>query len=342
MISNARDWNFDIDHHLNQIIPSSRIHRLPAPISRWLGHRAIPKKDVGNLLQAFWSFVGAFLGLAVIAAIFNNSPPIQGHHPPIFIASFVRYCFKLPQSLFAMDMSSSSFQGASAVLEYNVIKSPLGQPRNALLGHTFSALVGVAVTKLFLYHEDFEKLRWIAGAIACGLASAVMLLTNTVHPPGGASALLAATLPEVTNMGWYFVGLVMLGTVLMLLVSLITNNIQRQFPTYWWTPVDLRDMRLARKESVPDGKGAIEPKDSESSIADMDQICISAAGVELPRDLSLNAEEAELLERLRERLRLRQEDEKQGVADDSSASSTIHSPEWNGSGASTVDATSYS
>ena len=48
----------------------------------------------------------------------------------------------------------------------------------------------------------------MAGAVCCGVSSAVMLLTGTVHPPGGASAVLAATSPEITDMGWYFVGLV--------------------------------------------------------------------------------------------------------------------------------------
>ena len=64
----------------------------------------------------------------------------------------------------------------------------------------------------------------MVGAISCGVASAVMLLTGTVHPPGGASAVLAATSPEIMDMGWYFVGLVMWGTTLMLVVGLLVND----------------------------------------------------------------------------------------------------------------------
>ncbi|KAF2747768.1 hypothetical protein M011DRAFT_38616 [Sporormia fimetaria CBS 119925] len=214
----ARSWHLDLDTHLNRLIPPSPLPRLPIYISRFLGYRASPTPDVGNILGAIWSFIGAFSGLAVIAAVFNHVDEIQAHHPPALIASF----------------------GASAILEYNAIRSPLGQPRNAILGHGISALVGVGITKLFLYHSDFAKIRWIAGAVSCAAASAVMLLTGTVHPPGGASAVLAATEPVITHMGWYFVGLVMLGTVLMVLVGLVVNNIQRQFPVYWWTPVDIR------------------------------------------------------------------------------------------------------
>jgi CBS-domain-containing membrane protein len=200
-------------------------------------------------------------------------------------------------------------------LEYNAIRSPLGQPRNALLGHTFSALIGVGITKLFQYHGDYESIKWIAGAVACGISSAVMLLTNTVHPPGGASAVLAATDPVITAMGWYFVGLVMWGATLMVIVGLIINNIQRQFPIYWWTPLDLRKAKKEDEETVPDGRGGVEKKETEEeqSYDQMDEkIQITGAEVLLPESLSLNAEEARVLEKLRERLRKRVDAEKDG------------------------------
>jgi hypothetical protein len=40
-------------------------------------------------MGAFWSFVGTIAGLAVIAAVFNNTQSIQAHAPPALIASFV-------------------------------------------------------------------------------------------------------------------------------------------------------------------------------------------------------------------------------------------------------------
>ncbi|KAF1974607.1 HPP-domain-containing protein [Bimuria novae-zelandiae CBS 107.79] len=279
MIRRAETWNMDLDRYINRIVPPSPLHRLPSPISRFLGYRKEQRQDIGNVLGAFWSFMGAFCGLAVIAAVFNNTGSIQMHRPPVLIASF----------------------GASAVLEYNAIRSPLGQPRNALLGHTFSTIIGVSITKLFLYHSEFEKVRWIAGAISCGVASAVMLLTGTVHPPGGASAVLAATSPEITEMGWYFVGLVMWGTTLMLIVGLVINNIQRQFPMYWWTPLPLRETRRDDVEVGPTGDGGLEEKDPDLQ-EDGPQITVSAAGVMLPENLALNSEEAKLLEQLRVRL----------------------------------------
>ncbi|KAH8724770.1 HPP family-domain-containing protein, partial [Phaeosphaeriaceae sp. PMI808] len=284
--SRAEEWDLDIDRYLNRVLPSSPLHKFPTPVSRFLGYRKTQRQDVGNVLGAFWASIGAFCGLAVVAAVFNNTESIRWHHPPALIASF----------------------GASAILEYNAIRSPLGQPRNALLGHTFSALIGVGISKLFQYHSDYESIKWIAGAVSCAIASAVMLLTGTVHPPGGASAVLAAIEPTVTAMGWYFVGLVMWGAMLMLMVGLVINNIQRQFPVYWWTPMDLKKAKKKDVGTVPDGRGGVERRESamEQKYDHNDErIVITGAKALLPEDLSLNIEETKVLERLRERLRQR-------------------------------------
>lgn len=213
-------------------------------------------------------------------------------------------------------------------MEYNAIRSPLGQPRNAILGHGISALVGVGITKLFMYHSDYESIKWIAGAIACGLASAAMLLTGTVHPPGGASAVLAATDPAITAMGWYFVGLVMLGTFLMVVVGLIVNNIQRQFPVYWWTAVNLRELKRKEKdsedpntvhESIPTTAGVMEMHVNQGRLEEHlgPHIHITPFGVSVPKDLELSQVEIDVLMALREKLRKRAEGEDEKAGEDS-------------------------
>jgi CBS-domain-containing membrane protein len=151
-----------------------------------------------------------------------------------------------------------------------------------------------------------------------------MLITGTVHPPGGASAVLAATDPVITAMGWYFVGLVIWGATLMVLVGLLINNIQRQFPVYWWTPMELGKAKKHDLETVPDARGGLERKETEEDKYDQDgeKVEITGAEVILPESLSLNKEETELLESLRDRLRKRadavHEGNKLGSADSSS------------------------
>lgn len=156
-------------------------------------------------------------------------------------------------------------KGAAAVLEYNSIESPLAQPRNLVLGHFLSALLGVCITKLFalLPQARFDNLRWVAGGLAVGASSVVMGLTKTIHPPAGATALLAATSPDVTRLGWYLLPLVLLGCTLMLASACVINNIQRQFPMYWWTHVDLSDKKHRRANSDIERASQAEKEEEE-------------------------------------------------------------------------------
>ena len=102
-------------------------------------------------------------------------------------------------------MLTYRLKGASAVLVYGAIESPLAQPRALLGGHFIASLIGVCITKLFsLLHDEqrFDELRWLAGSLSTATAIVAMQITETTHPPAGASALLAAVSPEITELGW--------------------------------------------------------------------------------------------------------------------------------------------
>lgn len=161
-------------------------------------------------------------------------------------------------------------QGAAAVLEFYSIESPLAQPRNAIFGQAISAIVGVAICKLFLLSDNFEAHRWAGGALACALATSLMALTKTVHPPAGATALLAVADDTVVNLGWFLVPVMMLGCGLMLVVALLINNIERTFPIYWWTPASLKREKPQMMERKPSVEEQSEQGHSEDRSADRD------------------------------------------------------------------------
>lgn len=72
--------------------------------------------------------------------------------------------------------------GASAVLVFGLPSSPLAQPWPVLAGSTLSALVGALCALLV------PDVAW-SGALAVGLALALMVQLRCLHPPGGALAL---------------------------------------------------------------------------------------------------------------------------------------------------------
>lgn len=163
------------------------------------------KETLIDWKEHLFTFLGAFFGIGIIG--FLNS----------------RY-FTLHENLFLI----GSF-GASSVLIYGAINSPLAQPRNLIGGHVLCALVGVTVQKLIPGEV------WLSSALAVAVSIVLMQITKTLHPPGGATALIANIGgAKITAMGYlYVVSPVLSGVLILFFVALIFNNLtpNRRYPS---------------------------------------------------------------------------------------------------------------
>lgn len=210
--------------------------------------------------------------------------------------------------LLEQNIDIESTQGAAAILVYNSVDSPLAQPRNALGGQVVSAVVGIATTKLFMLSPNFEtELVWLAGALSCALASVMMGVTKTVHPPAGATALLAAVDSRVRDMGWLLVPVVIVSSGLMIVVGLLLGNLQRTYPRYWWTSEMVgRDLREARKASKLDVEKvvekAVEKTVETSGVSFADVLIVERDRIVIPEFIVLGDVERNVLEVLRGRI----------------------------------------
>lgn len=162
------------------------------------------KETLVDPREHFWSFVGAFVGIFLIA--YNQSLSLPVSENVFLIGSF----------------------GASSVLVYGAIQSPLAQPRNLVVGHVVSALVGVTVAKLL------PDVIWLTAATAVALSIVAMQFTKSLHPPGGATALIAVSgETKIASLGYmYVLSPVLSGALILLIVALIFNNItkKRHYP----------------------------------------------------------------------------------------------------------------
>ena len=108
--------------------------------------------------------------------------------------------------------------GASAVLLFATSHSPLAQPWPLIGGNLLSALVGVACSKAV--HDPA-----LAAALAVSLSILVMLLTHSLHPPGGAVSLIPVLGGDgVHALGYQFVLFPLGLDVLVLFIGALVIN----------------------------------------------------------------------------------------------------------------------
>lgn len=167
----------------------------------------------------------------------STRPPACGRVEVLL--GFVGSCLALygVGLLHTISMHTSGFPlimapfGASAVLVFGAFKSPLAQPRNVIGGHVLSAIVGVTVYQLVGDNPV------VAVSLAVSSAIALMHITQTLHPPGGATAFVtAAGGPAVHALGyWYVLTPCAIGSAVMVAVALIVNNVPKEhkYPQFW-------------------------------------------------------------------------------------------------------------
>ncbi|MBL7765516.1 MAG: HPP family protein [Chitinophagaceae bacterium] len=165
----------------------------------------IYKETMIDFREHLWSFIGAFMGIGLIAFIQDQ-----------FLTK--------AENIFLI----GSF-GATSVLIYGAIQSPLAQPRNLIGGHVISAIIGVTVFKVL------PDVIWLTAPLAVALSIVCMQMTKTLHPPGGATALIAVMGSEkIKALGYtYVLYPVLSGCMILLVVALIFNNMTsyRKYPT---------------------------------------------------------------------------------------------------------------
>lgn len=155
--------------------------------------------------ELLWTFLGSFCGIGLIGLMQN-------------------YVLASTDIVFLI----GSF-GASSVLIFGAIQSPLAQPRNLIGGHLISAVVGIGCSSLFGTFPMF------AAPLAVAVSIMVMQISKTLHPPGGATALIAVIgSDQIKSLGWWYVLFpVMSGVIILLLAALLFNNLskERRYPT---------------------------------------------------------------------------------------------------------------
>jgi CBS domain-containing membrane protein len=207
------------------------------------------------------------------------------------LGGFVGILMVLEFSGRVLDFHGSAFvvasMGASAVLLFAVPHSPLSQPWPMLAGQLVSAAIGVTCAKAMA--DPF-----LAAPLAVALAIGAMHTLRCLHPPGGATALVAVVGGEpVRALGYGFLLTPVLTNVLIiLLVAIIANY---PFP---WRRYPAQFARLPATPPVAHGEKclishsglvyALSQIDSFIDVSEEDLVRIynlAVSGAELPQPL---------------------------------------------------------
>jgi CBS-domain-containing membrane protein len=172
--------------------------------------------------SVYWSMLSSSIAILLLSQL--DSIPYLKADSPLIIGAF----------------------GASAVLLFASPQSPFSQPYNVLMGHLISACIGVSA------YQVIGEVNSTSMVLAVSLAIGMMQITHSLHPPGGATALIAVIGTEsIHNLGYYYLlAPVGLGVSILLLVAYFTNNILKE--TRWplmWVPFDLKRPQLNKLRS---------------------------------------------------------------------------------------------
>ena len=160
-------------------------------------HRRSPYQPAFTLQTVLTSYLCSFIGIAALAYLTTST----GY--PLIAAPF----------------------GATAVLVFAVPNSPLAQPRNVIGGNLMGALVCVTLV------HWCGTAPWVM-ALAVATAIKLMQLTHTLHPPGGAVALVGV----MSGATWDFVVTpVLAGSILLVACTVLFSRWipGRPYPQHW-------------------------------------------------------------------------------------------------------------
>ena len=187
----------------------------------------------------------------------------------ILLISWVSYVFTGAEGSMLIVPS----MGASAVLLFAVPHGRLSQPWALIMGHVGSAFVGVVC---YLLIPNL----FIAAGLAVGLAIGVMHVLRCLHPPGGATALVAVVGgSQIHALGFeYILTPVLLNTLIILCVAVVFNSF---FP---WRRYPTNLMRFSDTPSLLEQKAHKKP----SRYIDKEYIERALADIDLVVDLNTN------------------------------------------------------
>lgn len=218
-----------------------------------------------DIVRIFMVLLSSFGSMIALEATFKYGPVFINHDSPIVIPGWA----------------------AAVILTCNALQSPFGQPFSLFGGTFLSCIVGISLTKLWMLNPANEDTLWVCGALAAALSSILMSWLQVIHPAACTSALLSAYNPTIRHLGWFYLVIQIVSSIICIGSALIFSNMYAQYPLYWFLPPTLEEKpkiqiirEKGRKKVNPLSpspsetsslEGNVQPSQSTSSYPDEDE-----------------------------------------------------------------------
>mmetsp|Transcript_41585 Transcript_41585/g.50445 ORF Transcript_41585/g.50445 Transcript_41585/m.50445 type:complete len:280 (-) Transcript_41585:1072-1911(-) len=175
------------------------------PINELVGQAVDPYTRVahgspaGPISDAFWGGLGTFVSFCILGVIDVWIAPTG---LPFMIGSF----------------------GTISILLFGAPTSIVLNKWNIVVGHLLAAII------ILLFMKFFVGPVWLMRALAMGAIVTGMMITGSVHPPGGALILACCDSAKIQALGWWYLlypGLA--GVVVLLVLAHITDLLKAKF-----------------------------------------------------------------------------------------------------------------
>jgi len=203
-----------------------------------MGYRRAGPLDIGY----FAKFAGAGVPETPRPSVAETGFSFFGSFTAIAVAGLLQAHLLPQRTPVRLDLLVGTL-GASAVTIFGASNQPEAQPRVALLGSAIGGFMGL-VAVLAAELCSFGQMLWLTGALAVSGTVLLQEITVSVHPAGADLALVyvirAMSAPAEPDGlhdvdGMYLLCPCLVGTLLVVLVGLVVNNLskQRTYPQSW-------------------------------------------------------------------------------------------------------------
>ena len=148
----------------------------------------------------------------------------------ISILAYITYQSALAGSNYGLWLAASF--GSSVVVVFGYPNNEFAQPKNVILGHLLSTLVGIIFVTMFKITQD-RSILFLALGLAIGISVMLMMAFKITHPPAGGNTIVVMIAQDSFQ---FLIFPILVGAITIVIGGIIYNRfiLKKNYPLRWF------------------------------------------------------------------------------------------------------------